>query len=155
VRGQRARMRDAVEKGIWIPQRGDKGHMRMESRSEKQYDWQLSALGSDVIGSYRIVKTIRRGGLGTVYLGEHKDLVTQAAIKVIWRRKYDDATRFLTEARLHARMRHPNIVRILDFGIQHEYAYLITDYASSGTLADYFPQGVVFPVQAVLPYVLQ
>lgn len=128
--------------------------MSEERSIENQYAWQRSVIAGNVIGSYRLVRAIRRGGFATVYLGEHQYLNTQVAIKVIWR-EHNDVTRFLTEARMHARMHHPNIVRVIDFGIQSEYAYLITDYASSGTLADYFPQGVVFPLQAVLPYFLQ
>src|SRR5262245_55523442 len=120
--------------------------MSEERNIENQYAWQSSAIAGNVIGSYRLVRAIRRGGFATVYLGEHTYLHTQVAIKVIWR-EHNDVTRFLTEARMHARMHHPNIVRVIDFGIQSEYAYLITDYASSGTLADYFPQRVIFPLQ--------
>src|SRR5690348_6733039 len=108
--------------------------MSEERSIENQYEWQRGARANEVIGSYRLVRTIRRGGFATVYLGEHEYLNTQVAIKVIWQSGHNDVASFLTEARLHARMSHPHIVRVLDFGIQNEYAYLVTDYASNGTL---------------------
>ncbi len=94
-------------------------------------------------GNYRLVRLLGTGGFAEVYLGEHVYLNTQAAIKVLQTRlEADDQENFLNEARIIARLIHPHIVRVLDFGVEREVPYLIMDYAPNGTLRQRFPRGI-------------
>jgi eukaryotic-like serine/threonine-protein kinase len=53
------------------------------------------------------------------------------------------------------RLVHPNIVRVLDFGVEDEVPYLAMDYAANGTLRQRHPKGSRLPVAAVVAYVKQ
>lgn len=86
----------------------------------------------DVVGSYRVIREIGRGGMGVVYLAERDDLGLCAALKVLdepdWSAQdasgeepsadseSDDARRFHAERRHLARLSHPGVPRIYDAG---------------------------------------
>src|SRR5437660_1183672 len=94
------------------------------------------------LGNYRLNHLLGEGGFAEVYLGEHMYLKTQAAIKVLQvRLTNDNLEDFLTEARTIASLKHPNIVRVLDFGVGGSTPFLVMDYASNGTLRQYYPKG--------------
>lgn len=70
-------------------------------------------------GPYRIVGLLGRGGMGEVYEAEHRDLHTRHALKLINPEivgRSDAKERFKREARVMARLRHPHIVHVDDFG---------------------------------------
>jgi len=72
-----------------------------------------------VIGNYRLLEEIGRGGMGSVYRAEHVVLGKPVAVKVLHSRytNHPEACqRFLNEARAAAELRHPNIVDVTDFG---------------------------------------
>jgi serine/threonine protein kinase len=74
------------------------------------------------IGSYRIIRKLGEGGMGAVYLGEHKLLGRRAAIKVLLpslSANDDIVKRFFNEARAVTRIADPGIVQVFDFG-QHK-----------------------------------
>ncbi len=78
------------------------------------------------LGNYRLVRHLGRGGFADVYLGIHIHLKTQAAIKVLHTElTSSDFEKFRTEARTIARLEHPHIVRVLDFGIDGYTPYLV------------------------------
>src|SRR5579885_2945837 len=78
------------------------------------------------LGNYRLVRLLGQGGFAEVYLGEHIYLETPAAIKVLDTRLTEgDAEHFRNEARTMARLVHPHIVRVLDFGVQETTPYLV------------------------------
>jgi len=71
------------------------------------------------IGTYRILKTIGAGGMGTVYLGQHTLLGRMAAVKVLLPSLSASAEiveRFFNEARAVTLIADPGIVQIFDFG---------------------------------------
>jgi serine/threonine protein kinase len=108
------------------------------------------------LGAYRLVRLLGRGGFAEVYLGEHVHLGSQAAIKVLHAHlSQGEKEAFLTEARLIARLTHPQIVRVLDFGVEAGTPYLVMHYAPGGTLRARHPQGSVLAVETILPYVRQ
>src|SRR5436309_3502538 len=87
------------------------------------------------LGNYHLIRLLGQGGFAEVYLGEHTVLGTTVAIKVLHARvALEDMTQFQQEARILASLKHPHIVRILDFGIEECTPYLMMDYAPNGTL---------------------
>src|SRR5579859_114466 len=87
------------------------------------------------LGNYRLIRLLGQGGFAQVYLGEHIHLNTQAAVKLLYARlASEDVEKFRNEARMIARLLHPHIVRILDFGVERGAPYLVMDYAPNGTL---------------------
>jgi WD40 repeat protein len=108
------------------------------------------------LGNYRLLKLLGQGGFADVYLGEHQYLNTKAAIKVLQARlTNEDSANFQNEARTIASLVHPNIVRVLEFGLQGTTPYLVMDYAPNGTLRQRLPKGVPLPPGHILPYVKQ
>lgn len=108
------------------------------------------------LGNYRLIRQIGHGGFAQVYLGEHIYLKTLAAIKVLQIELGDDErNEFLNEARTIAHLVHPHIVRILDFGVEGNTAFLVMDYAPSGTLREFYPKGTRLPLEIIVSYVKQ
>jgi outer membrane protein assembly factor BamB len=108
------------------------------------------------LGNYRLLQMVGQGGAADVYLGEHIHLGTLAAIKVlrlqIGKSEQED---FLQEARIIARLLHPHIVRVLDFGIEGHLPFLVMDYAPHGSLRQYYPKGTLLPRALMIEYVKQ
>ncbi len=111
------------------------------------------------LGNYRLVRLLGEGGFAEVYLGQHIHVKSlQAAIKVLNARLGQNyQTGFLQEAETIARLRHPHIIRILDFGIEsrENAPYLIMDYAPNGTVRNRHPHGRLVPLATVAAYVKQ
>jgi len=67
--------------------------------------------------------------------------------------------RFVMEARTIAHLQHPNIVRVLDFGVQGEMPFLVMDYAPQdplqSTLRQRHPKGSILPLATIKSYVEQ
>lgn len=109
-----------------------------------------------LLGNYRLKRLLAEGGFGDVYLGEHIHLGTQAAIKVLKAQLvHEDIEQFRSEARTIARLIHPHIVRILEFGIEDNAPFLVMDYAPNGTLRQRYPKGSIVPLPLVVSYVKQ
>src|SRR5437660_4918401 len=108
------------------------------------------------LGNYRLTRLLGKGGFAQVYLGEHLHLGTQAAIKVLQTQlTNNDVEAFRTEARTIAHLTHPNIVRVLEFGVEGKTPYLVMDYAPQGTLRQRHPKGTSVPLATVVSYVKQ
>ncbi len=109
-------------------------------------------------GNYRLIGLLGRGGFADVYLGEHIYLKIQAAIKILHTQlEGEDLKDFLQEAQTIARLRHPHIIRILDFGVDHteNTPYLVMDLASNGTLRQRHPKGSTLSLVTIVSYVKQ
>ncbi len=77
--------------------------------------------GQLLVDRYHILRFLARGGMGEVYLAEDLLLEEKVALKTLASTALDDpraAVRFKAEARLARRVTHPNICRILEFGVQ-------------------------------------
>ncbi|MBV9229078.1 MAG: serine/threonine protein kinase, partial [Chloroflexi bacterium] len=108
------------------------------------------------LGNYRLIRQLGEGGFAEVYLGEHVYLKTYAAVKVLQARLASDKHEaFLSEARAIARLKHANIVRVLEFGVEGNTPFLVMEYAPNGSLRQSHPQGARLPLTVVLPYVKQ
>ena len=108
------------------------------------------------LGNYRLIRLLGHGGFADVYLGEHIHLNTLAAIKVLDARlTADEITQFRNEARTIARLEHPHIVRVLDFGVEDRLPFLVMSYAPNGTLRQRHPKGTRLTPNQILPYIKQ
>lgn len=92
------------------------------------------------LGSYRLVAKIDSGFYGSVYKGQHLIFEDEpiVAIKVLYAQlaSSEESDQFIREARLLKKLKHPFILPILDASIQDGVAYVITEYASRGSLRD-------------------
>src|SRR5215469_13614396 len=116
----------------------------------------LADLVGQQFGNYRLQRLLGHGGFASVYLGEHIHLGTLAAIKVLNRwLVHGELENFSNEARTIARLEHPHIVRVLDFGVEGQIPFLVMSYASNGTLRQRHPKGARLPLATIVPYVKQ
>ena len=94
----------------------------------------------DRFRGYVVERLLGNGGLGAVYLVRHEMLDTLFALKVLFPEvaKSNDSyvKRFLREAKIATRIRHPNLVAVHDCGFDEERGlyYLVMDYVSGGDL---------------------
>jgi serine/threonine-protein kinase len=101
----------------------------------------MSELSGQVLGQFRVMEQIGQGGMSRVYKAHQRSLDRDVAIKVI-SAEFNDArdheflARFASEARLIARLTHPNIVPVHDFGEEAGWAYIVMEYIAGGTLRD-------------------
>ena len=108
------------------------------------------------LGNYQLLRLLGQGGFAEVYLGQHRYLKTQAAIKVLsGTMTSQDIQNFTIEAQTIARLNHPHILRVLDFGVQGNIPFLVIEYAPQGTLRDRHHRGVPLSLPTVLSYVKQ
>jgi predicted ATPase/DNA-binding CsgD family transcriptional regulator len=113
-------------------------------------------LSGQQFGNYRLTQLLGRGNFADVYRGQHIHLNTEAAIKVLHGSLTDsDLAIFIHEARVNAHLRHPNIVQILDFGIEENTPFLVMEYAPNGNLRQRHKQGTRLALETILPYVRQ
>jgi predicted ATPase/DNA-binding CsgD family transcriptional regulator len=116
----------------------------------------LTGLVGKQLGNYQLTQRLGQGHWASVYLAEHQHLHTQAAIKVLHDELApSDEEGFLGEARSLAHLRHPHIVRVLDFGVQEGMPFLVMEHAPGGTLRQLHPKGTRLPLAAVVSYVKQ
>lgn len=108
------------------------------------------------IGQYRLLRLVGAGSFASVYLGEHQYLKRHAALKIVHvRMEPANYTTFLQEARTIARLNHPHIVRVQDFGMHEQIPYLVLDYLPNGTLRTRHLDGQRLPLEQIIPYVNQ
>jgi serine/threonine-protein kinase len=92
-----------------------------------------------VIGGCRVVREIKRGGMGCVYLAEHLTLGCPVALKTILPFQDDERGRrlFFREARVCAQIDHPNVVVIHNAGEEDGVPYIIMRHVDGKNLAEY------------------
>ena len=94
----------------------------------------------DFFRGYVIEKPIGEGGLGMVYLVRHRVLDTPFALKIlnpkVAAQKPEYVKRFVREAKLASKIRHPNLVTVHDAGHDEDRGiyYLVMDYVQGSTL---------------------
>ena len=108
-----------------------------------------------VLGPYTIQGLLGRGGMGTVYRAVHKQLGREVALKVLPEpgAGSKDAVlsrRFVREASICARLSHPNIVRVFDYGHEQGCFYYAMELLEGRSLHDLLEEQPVQPVPVVL-----
>lgn len=108
----------------------------------------------DHIGNYKVLDRLGEGGMGTVYRVEHRSLARSYALKVLRPRVIDRdpeaAQQFLREARLAARIHHPHIVDVFDFGyLADGRPYLVMELLEGESLADLVDREALMPSEVI------
>ncbi len=96
------------------------------------------------VGPYRVMEQLGRGGMATVYKAYHANLDRHVALKVLHPAFLEDVgflARFQREARLVAKLEHPNIVPIYDFAEHAGQPYLVMKFVEGETLKAYLLRG--------------
>jgi len=92
-----------------------------------------------MFGSTQVIEPLGQGGMATVYKGYQASVDRQVAVKVLAPPPGMDekfAERFQVEARVIARLQHPHILPLYDFGTHDGITYLVMAYADGGTVED-------------------
>jgi len=107
-------------------------------------------------GNYRLSECLGGGGFACVYKGTHIYLQTEAAVKLLHSHiTSQEKEMFLKEARTIARLKHPHIVQVLEFGIEAGTPFLVMAYTPQGSLRLNYPKGSVLPLPLIVSYVRQ
>ena len=88
---------------------------------------------------YLLDRPLGKGGMAEVWRARDQRLDRSVAIKFLAPQFHEDPeflVRFFTEAQSVARMSHPNVVAVLDFGEHEERPYLVMEYVAGGSVAD-------------------
>src|SRR5713101_4887461 len=101
----------------------------------------MLALEGRQLGNYDVVRRIRVGGMGAVYEGKQRTAFDRrVAIKVIlgnYATDRDMRRRFVREARTVARLHHPHILPLIEYGDEQGLLYLVMPFIEGGTLTSY------------------
>ncbi|MBK7256044.1 MAG: serine/threonine protein kinase [Ignavibacteria bacterium] len=90
-----------------------------------------------IISNYRITDFIEEGGMGTIYKGSHIKLERAVAIKILHQNLTSNPQfkeRFLNEAKILAKLSHPNIINIYDFIEQDGQYYIVAEFVEGKPL---------------------
>ncbi|HEY3352809.1 MAG TPA: serine/threonine-protein kinase [Polyangia bacterium] len=111
----------------------------LDAAAAPQEDEDEALLGR-VLGSYRLLAVIGRGGMGRVYLAEHVKLGRRVALKLLkpeYAARRDSVARFFQEARAVNTIRHRNIVDITDFvELPDHTTFIIMELLSGANLGE-------------------
>jgi serine/threonine protein kinase len=112
----------------------------------------MESLGN-FLGRYQLVRVLGRGAMGVVYEGLDPKLNRQVAVKTILKSQMADqqlaaeySARFIREAQAVARLNHPNIVTVFDFGNEAEVAYLVMEFIRGKELKTYLDAKHLFGI---------
>lgn len=92
---------------------------------------------SNMLAGYEVTDFIAQGGMGAVYLATQTSLDREVAIKVLPKEFGEDESfreAFQVEAKLMAKLAHPNLISIYDFGEVAGLLYIVMEYADNSTL---------------------
>ena len=109
------------------------------------------------LGSYQIVAPLGEGGMAAVYKAYQPAMDRDVALKVLPRHFATDPQfmgRFQQEARLLAKLQHPHILPVFDFGETDGYTYIVMPYVESGTLTNLM-HGQPLPLELVRKIISQ
>jgi serine/threonine protein kinase len=114
------------------------------------------------LGRYEIVRVLGSGAMGIVYEAQDSKLHRRVAIKTIIKSAMVDADqaadyseRFMREAQSVARLNHPNIVTVYDFGEEGDIAYFVMEFIQGHELKEYLDSDVQFALPKSLGYMIE
>jgi serine/threonine protein kinase len=111
-----------------------------------------------IAGRYRLVRPLARGGMGVLWIAEHTELGVSMALKfgasgtpqtADWQR------RFREEARSTARLKHPHIVQVHDFGVDEDTPYIALELLEGETLRQRTERSGPLPLSLAVDLMVQ
>ncbi|MFT3819652.1 MAG: serine/threonine-protein kinase [Rubrivivax sp.] len=113
----------------------------------------MNSATQSFLGRYRLVKVLGQGAMGVVYEAVDTRLNRTVAIKTVLRSHLADettaneyATRFEREAQAAARLAHPHVVTVYDFGEHEDISYIVMEFVRGRELNQAFEAGERFPL---------
>ena len=110
------------------------------------------------LGGYRLLDHIGTGGMSSVFLAQHGLIDRLVAIKVLPASRVEDVNfreRFLREARMTARLSHPNIVRVFDTDHEGDTYYMVMEYVPGRDLKAITRSGDPLSLEQAAFYIAQ
>ncbi len=107
---------------------------------------------------YVLVKPLASGGMAHVWLGRDELLGRTVAIKILreeYTRKPDFQERFRNEAQAIAKLSHPNLVTVYDFGTQGDQYFMIMEYVEGEDLKSFLRRARPQPLETWLDIAIQ
>ncbi len=107
---------------------------------------------ADKFPQFEITSCLGRGGMGVVYKARQKSLNRWVAIKILRQDRVGEekfAERFAREAQTLARLNHPNIVTVFDYGETAGLFYIVMEFVDGVNLRDLLRDGKLAPKQAL------
>jgi tRNA A-37 threonylcarbamoyl transferase component Bud32 len=120
----------------------------------------LEELIGQTLGQYQIIELIGQGGMARVYKAYQPALDRHVAIKALSTRldnmqDQELLARFYAEAKLVARLAHPHIVPVHDFGEDQGWAYIVMEYIAGGTVREQMTKAESIYARLSLPWTLK
>ena len=111
-----------------------------------------------VLGDYLILREIGAGGMGKVYLAEHRRMKRKVALKTLPAKialDEESIERFQREVQAAAKLTHPNIVTAYDAGEAKGVSYFVMEYVDGINLSDLVKEYGVLQVDVAVNYIIQ
>ena len=129
---------------------GSSGKTPADGSDEESY----RPTAGEIIGNFRLVMPVGRGSFGDVWKGTHLKSNLDVAVKFLSeKREQEHSTyraRFLREARAARRVRHPNLIAVLDAGTHQGRPYMVQEYVSGDSLGAILKREGPLPEATVL-----
>jgi serine/threonine protein kinase/WD40 repeat protein len=112
----------------------------------------MTDLIGHMLGTYQIIEEIGHGGMANVYRATQPSIGREVAVKVLPPHFLQDRTfvkRFTREVQVIAKLQHPHILPVYDFGEQDGLPYIVMAYMPGGTLADFIKREGALPLAEV------
>lgn len=113
--------------------------------------------GVVVDGKYTILRSLGRGGTGTVYEAQHTMIGHRVALKIVnadRAQRPETLVRFQREAQICGSIRHPNVGQIYDVGTHDGKPYMVLELHEGQSLASVLAESVL-PIPAIMEIALQ
>ena len=98
-------------------------------------------------GKYEVLRKLREGGMGAIYLVRHRLLEELRVVKLLRPQLSDEAEfreRFLREARVAIQLRHPNVAQLYDFALDETgTGYMVLEYVDGRNLQELIAEGAI------------
>ncbi|MHC4939927.1 MAG: protein kinase domain-containing protein [Planctomycetota bacterium] len=111
-----------------------------------------------IIGGYKLLEVVGRGGMGVVYKAVQLSLQREVALKVLARKLSKDKNfrdLFINEARAAAQLVHPNVVQVYDAGTEGDVTYFSMEFIGQGSVEEILARDKQIPWEEAILMVLE